>query len=376
MSDSDSDNRDRTESPTQKRLDDARKRGQVPRSRDLGAAAVTLAGGLGLYSLGGLLGGRLLTMMRSGLQLSAAQSFGADSMLHSLGTSALAGAQAAAPLLGLILAAAVLAPLAIGGWNFSAEALAPQWNRLDPFRGLRRVFSVQGLIELLKSLARFSVVALVAVLVLRHQFRVFASLGAEPPEAAIGHSLRLAGTALIFFGGALAFIAAIDVPLALWQHFRSLRMTRQEIREEMRDTEGSPELRGRVRRAQQEMAGRRMMAAVPTADVVITNPTHYAVALRYDEDRMRAPIVVAKGADLVAQRIRELANENKVPLVEAPPLARALHATCELGDEIPARLYAVVAQVLTYVYQLRTARRRGTELPDPPVIDTPESPEA
>jgi flagellar biosynthetic protein FlhB len=372
---SESDNRDRTESPTQKRLDDARKRGQVPRSRDLGAAAVTLAGGLGLYSLGALVGGRLLTMMRNGLQLSAAQSFGADSMLHSLGASALAGAQAAAPLLGLLLAAAVLAPLAIGGWNFSAEALAPQWSRLDPFQGLQRVFSVRGLIELLKSLARFSVVALIAVLVLRHQFRAFASLGAEPTEAAIGHALRLAGTAFIFFGGALAFIAAIDVPLALWQHFRSLRMTKQEIREEMRDTEGSPELRGRVRRAQQEMASRRMMAAVPTADVVITNPTHYAVALRYDEDRMRAPIVVAKGADLIAQRIRELANENKVPLVEAPPLARALHATCELGDEIPARLYAVVAQVLTYVYQLRTARRRGTELPDPPVIDTPESPE-
>ncbi len=185
--------------------------------------------------------------------------------------------------------------------------------------------------------------------------------------------MKLAGTALIAFGGALAFIAAVDVPLALWQHFRSLRMTRQEIREEMRDTEGSPELRGRVRRMQQEMASRRMMAAVPTADVVITNPTHYAVALRYDEARMRAPMVVAKGADLIAQRIRELAGEHAVPLVEAPPLARALHGTCELGDEIPARLYAVVAQVLTYVYQLRTARRSGAMPPAPPVIDAPDA---
>ncbi|MBS0387331.1 MAG: flagellar biosynthesis protein FlhB [Proteobacteria bacterium] len=369
------DNRDRTESPTQKRIDDARKRGQVPRSRDLGAAAVTLAGGLGLYSLGGLLGGRLLSMMRSGLELSASQSLGADSMQQALGTSALAGAQAAAPLLGLLLAAAVLAPLAIGGWNFSATALVPQWDRLDPFNGLKRVFSLRGVLELLKSLARFGVVALVAVLVLRHQFRVFSSLSMEPTHAAIGHALRLAGSALIFFGGALAFIAAIDVPLALWQHYRSLRMTRQEIREELRDTEGSPELRGRIRRVQQEMASRRMMAAVPTADVVVTNPTHYAVALRYDEARMRAPIVVAKGADLVAQRIRELAAEHKVPLVEAPPLARALHKTCELGDEIPARLYAVVAQVLTYVYQLRTARRTGAEPPTPPVIDAPETPE-
>jgi flagellar biosynthetic protein FlhB len=372
---SDTDNRDRTESPTQKRIDDARRRGQVPRSRDLGAAAVTLAGGLGLYSLGGLIGGRLSSLMRNGLQLSAAQSMGPDSMLHSLGSSAVAGAQALAPLLGLILAAAVLAPLSIGGWNFSATALVPQWSRLDPFNGLKRVFSLQGTLELLKSLARFMVVALIAVLVLRHQFRVFAALSMEPTHAAIGHAMKLAGTALIAFGGALVFIAAIDVPLALWQHFRSLRMTRQEVREEMRDSEGSPELRGRIRRMQQEMAGRRMMAAVPTADVVITNPTHYAVALRYDEARMRAPIVVAKGADLIAQRIRELAGEHSVPLVEAPPLARALHATCELGDEIPARLYAVVAQVLTYVYQLRTARRVGAAPPAPPVIDAPESPE-
>ena len=372
---SDADNRDRTESPTQKRLDDARRRGQVPRSRDLGAAAVTLAGGLGLYSLGGLLGGRLLSLMRNGLELSAAQSFGPDSMLHSLGSSALAGAQAAAPLLGLILAAAVLAPLVIGGWNFSATALVPQWSRLDPFNGLKRVFSLQGVLELLKSLARFLIVALVAVLVLRHQFRVFAALSMEPTHAAIGHALQLAGTALIAFGGALVVIAAVDVPLALWQHFRSLRMTRQEIREELRDTEGSPEVRGRIRRMQQEMASRRMMAAVPTADVVITNPTHYAVALRYDEARMRAPVVVAKGADLIAQRIRELAREHNVPLVEAPPLARALHGTCDLGAEIPARLYGVVAQVLTYVYQLRTARRSDAAPPAPPVIDAPEAPE-
>ncbi|MDE2219298.1 MAG: EscU/YscU/HrcU family type III secretion system export apparatus switch protein, partial [Gammaproteobacteria bacterium] len=206
-------------------------------------------------------------------------------------------------------------------------------------------------------------------------FRAFTSLGNEPARAAIGHALALAGTALIAFGGALAVIAAVDVPLALWQHARSLRMTRQEIRDESRDTEGSPEARNRVRRVQQELAGRRMMAAVPTADVVVTNPTHYAVALRYDEPRMRAPVVVAKGADLVAQRIRELAGEHGVPLIEAPPLARALHASCELGDEIPARLYAVVAQVLTYVYQLRTARRAGAAAPAPPAFDAPDSPE-
>jgi flagellar biosynthetic protein FlhB len=366
----DNDNDDRTESPTQKRVDDARKRGQVPRSRDLSAAAVTLAGGLGLYSLGGLLGGGLARVMRAGLEFRGAAALEPDHLMLALGNAASQAAFAAAPILGLLLAAALLAPLAIGGWNFSVQALMPQFERLDPVAGMQRVFSLQGVIELLKSLARFSVVGIVAVVVLRHQFSAYAGLSAEPVRAGILHGLDMAGSALIALGGALVAIAAVDVPLALWQHNRSLRMSRDEIRQEARESEGSPETRQRVRQVQQEMARGRMMSEVPKADVVVTNPTHYAVALRYDEARMRAPVVVAKGADLIALRIRELAAEHGVPVVEAPPLARALHAGCELGDEIPARLYAVVAQVLTYVYQLRTARRSGQRAPTPPNIDS------
>jgi flagellar biosynthetic protein FlhB len=360
------DDTERTESPTQKRIDDARKRGQVPRSRDLSAAAVTLAGGLGLYSLGGLLGGGLAQVMRSSLEFRGADALDPDHMMVALGNAASQAAFATVPLLGLMLAAAVLAPLAIGGWNFSVQALAPQFERLDPVAGMGRVFSMHGVLELFKSLARFSVVAVVAVIVLRHQFSAYAGLSAEPVHAGIIHGLQMASSALIALGGGLVAIAVVDVPLALWQHNRSLRMTRDEIRQEARESEGSPETRSRVRQVQQEMARRRMMSEVPTADVVITNPTHYAVALRYDENRMRAPVVVAKGADLIALRIRELAAEHKVAVVEAPPLARALHAGCELGDEIPARLYAAVAQVLTYVYQLRTARRTGQGAPTPP----------
>jgi len=317
-------------------------------------------------------GGRMLGFMRGALELRGAEALGADSMLHALVGESAAALQIVAPLFGLLLAAAVLAPLAIGGWNFSSQALQPQWQRLDPVSGLQRVFSLQGLLELMKSLARFLLVALVAVMVLRHQFRAFTSLSAEPVRTAVAHALGLAGTAFIALGAALAAIAAIDVPLALWQYHRSLRMSREEIREETRDSEGSPEVRNRIRRAQQELAGRRMMAAVPTADVVITNPTHYAVALRYEESRMRAPVVVAKGAALVALRIRELAREHGVPLVEAAPLARALHRSCELGAEIPAQLYAAVAQVLTYVYQLRSARRSGARPPTPPSIAAPD----
>jgi flagellar biosynthesis protein FlhB len=367
------DDRDRTESPTQKRLDDARAKGQVPRSRDLGAAAVVLTGGIGLNSLGSLTGGRLLAIMRNGLSFAREDALDGARMLLQFEHAALMGLIAAAPMLGLLLTAAVLAPLAIGGWTFSGQALVPDFSRLDPVSGFGRVFSIRGLIELLKSLARFVVVALVATVLLWKQFHSFSGLGTEPTRAAIGHALSLVGTALIALGGALAAIAVVDVPLAIWQHHKSLRMSREEIREEYKDTEGSPEIKSRVRRAQQAIARKRMMQEVPKADVVITNPTHYAVALKYDEQHMRAPVVVAKGRDLIAVRIREIAAEHKVALVEAPPLARALHAGCELGDEIPARLYAAVAKILVYVYELRTARRRGAPPPVQPRIELPEA---
>lgn len=365
------DDRERTESPTPKRIEEARKKGQVPRSRDLSAAAVVLAGGLGLYSLGSLLGGRLLMLMRDGLSFSSAEAVDSGWMLKQFEYSCAQGLIAVAPVLGLLLAAALLAPLAIGGWAFSAGAMAPDFSRLNPISGLGRMFSLRGVIELSKSLARFLVVGLVATLVLWKQFHSFTGLGAETTQAAIGRSLDLVGAALIALGGALAVIAMVDAPLALWQYHKSLRMSREEIRDENKETEGNPEIKSRVRRAQQAQARKRMMQEVPKADVVITNPTHFAVALRYDEKRMRAPVVVAKGRDLIAQRIREIATEHKVAIVEAPPLARALHAHCELGDEIPARLYQAVAKVLTYVYHLKSARRYGGPMPAKPSIEVP-----
>jgi flagellar biosynthetic protein FlhB len=275
-------------------------------------------------------------------------------------------------LLGLLLVAAILAPLSIGGWTFSSEALVPNFSRLNPIAGLGRVFSLRGVIELAKALARVLLVALVAIIVLRRQFHSYSALGVEPTTVAISHALTLCGIALIALAGALGVIALIDVPLALWQFHKSMRMSRQEIREENKESDGSPEVKSRLKRMQQAMARKRMMQEVPKADVVITNPTHYAVALRYDETRMRAPVVIAKGQDLIALRIRELAIEYKIAIVEAPPLARALHTHCDLGEPIPTRLYAAVAKVLTYVYQLRTARRQGGPAPVPPRVEVPE----
>jgi len=236
------------------------------------------------------------------------------------------------------------------------------------------MFSLRSLIELGKALARFLVVALVTVAVLHKQIRAFTSLGIEPAPVGIAHASSLIVTALIALAGALALIALVDVPLTLWQYQKALRMTRQEVRDEHKDTEGNPEIRTRVRRVQQQQARKRMMQQVPKADVVVTNPTHYAVALRYDEQRMRAPIVVAKGLELIALTIRDIALEHKVPIIEAPPLARALHASCDLGGEIPAQLYAAVAKVLIYVYQLRAARRGAAPPPPLPHIELPAEP--
>jgi flagellar biosynthetic protein FlhB len=361
-----SDDRDRTESPTPKRLEDARKRGQVARSRDLAAAATTLAGGAALYFMGGRVGAGLMAMLRDSLQFTARDATDGGRMAMHFTAAASSALWAVLPVLGVLLLAAVLAPLLLGGWSFAPASLALQWDRLNPVSGMGRVFSQRGWIEVLKSLARFAVVAVVSFWVLRHQFPAFGVLATESVRGGIAHSLQLTGLAFILIGSSLAFIALIDVPITLWQHHKSLRMTPQEIREEARETDGNPEVRSRVRRTQQEISKRRMMTEVPRADVIVTNPTHYAVALRYDEAKMRAPVVVAKGTDLIALQIRKVGAAHAVPIIEAPPLARALHRHCELGAEVPMRLYAAVAQVLTYVYQLKAALKVGRRVPEPP----------
>jgi len=363
-------NEDRTERASPKRLEDARKKGQVPRSRELNAAAVTLAGGAALYMMGGALAGRMHALMGSTLSIPRDAAMDESAMVPALEGAFLDALLACAPILGVIVAAAVLAPLAMGSLTFSTSALMPDFSRLNPVSGVGRMFSVNAVVELTKALAKFGVVGLVAVLVLWSDTEMLLGLGREPIPLAISHAFTLSGKALLMMAASLILIAGVDVPYQLWSHAKQLRMSKQELRDEHKETEGSPEMKGRIRSVQQEMARRRMMQEVPKASVVITNPTHYAVALRYDEDRMRAPVVVAKGADHVAAKIRELAAEHGVPLFEAPPLARTLFRHVDIGGEIPARLYAAVAQVLTYVYQLRDARRAGMVPPVPPTAET------
>jgi len=364
---------DRTESPTPKRLEEARRKGQIPRSRDLSTAAVMLAGASGLYYLGGVLGGNLFEMMRRGLSLSRVQALDAEQVVPALANAFGAGLIACVPLFGLIALAALLAPLALGGWSFSTEALMPQFSRLNPLAGFKRMFSMQSLMELLKALGKFTVVGVVAYIVLRDSTAEMLGLGQEPLRLAIAHAMQLAGQGLLSVSTGLLLIAGVDVPLQLWQYAKQLKMSRQEIRQEMKESEGSPEIKGRIRQMQQEMARRRMMQEVPKADVIITNPTHFAVALRYDDKRMRAPSVVAKGADEVAARIREIAKEHAVPMFEAPPLARVLYRNVDLGQEVPAALYVAVAQVLGYIFQLRNASRSGLQPPPRPQVEVDEN---
>jgi len=363
---------ERTEQATPKRREEARRKGQIPRSRELSAAAVTLAGGTVMYMLGERISGRLSGLMRRGLTLSREQATDTAHLLPSLASAAAEGLGACAPVLMTIMLAALLAPLVLGGWSFSMQSLAPQLNRLDPLAGIARMLSMRSLVELGKALAKFAIVALVAAVVLWNDAATLLALGREPLVQALGHAVQLCGQALLAISAGLLLIAGFDVPWQLWQHAKQLRMSREEVREEFKESEGSPEVKGRIRQLQQQAASQRMMQDVPHADVVVTNPTHFSVALRYDDRRMRAPIVVAKGVDLVAARIREVAAEHAVPVFEAPPLARVLYRSVDIGSEVPSSLYVAVAQVLSYVFQLRVARRSGLQPPPRPDVEVAE----
>jgi flagellar biosynthetic protein FlhB len=359
---------ERTEQATPKRLEEARKKGQVPRSTELSMAAVCIAAAAAIYTLGGGAAGKFAELMRGALAISPQQAVGEGVIWPALMDAGLRAVLIVLPILGATFFAALAAPLAIGGWNFSGQALMPQFSKLNPAAGLGRMFSARGTVELGKGIAKVLVVSLIGWVLLKGMTPQMMGLSSEPLQGAIGHSAALVGYALLVLCFGLVAIAAFDVPFQLWQHSRDLKMTREEVKEEYKESEGSPETRGRIREAQRALARGRMLQEVPKADVVITNPTHYAVALRYDEARNRAPIVVAKGSDLLAAKIREIAAENGVPLVAAPPLARALFRSVELGHEVPAALYVTVAQVLTYVYQLKAAREHGAAPPAPPNI--------
>jgi len=363
------DGQERTEEPTPKRQQESRQKGQIPRSRELTTLIVMLMGGAGLYMFGPAIMEQLMDQFKHSFQLERKEIFDTALMLIRLRDLVIDGMLLLTPFFLLVIFAALISPMALGGWSFSVSAMAPKPEKLDPIKGLGRIFGWKGLMELFKAVGKFLLLATVGWLLLWHYLDQFMALGYEPINQGLAHFAEIIAWCFLILTASMVAIAAIDVPFQLWDHNRQIKMTRQEVKDEFKETDGNPEMKGKMRQVQQEIAQRRMMTEVPKADVVITNPTHFAVALVYDQSGNGAPTVVASGADLIALKIRSVATESHVPVVEAPPLARALYYSTELGDEIPAGLYLAVAKILAYVYQIQVYQGQGGAKPAEPKDD-------
>jgi flagellar biosynthetic protein FlhB len=357
---------EKNEEPTQKRLDDAKKKGQIARSRELNTFVMLIVSAWLLMSQGGRVGHGLITMMQNNFHVSRDVIFEPQTTIVFFKQAMHDGLLLIAPILAILTVAAIVAPISLGGWIFSMDSIAPKFDKLDPIKGLPKLFSMNGLVELGKAMIKISLVGLVGWLLFNSLFAELLGLSSEPMEQAIIHALKLIAHSFLILSGALILIAAIDVPYQLHKHSQDLKMSMQEIKDENKESEGNPEVKGRIRRTQMEIAQNRMMQEVPNADVIVTNPSHYAIALKYDEASGTAPIMLAKGVDLIAAQIRNIALENNVPLVAAPPLARALYYSTEIDNEIPQGLYLAVAQVLAYIFQLKEAAKNHTAKPSPP----------
>lgn len=364
---------ERTEEATPKRREDSRKKGDIPRSREL-TTTMILFGALAAFVMNAdhFFSG-LRQLLTRNFTLSRADIFDPMHTFHASVDAGLTALTAMTPIFIIITVIALIAPAAVGGWSFDATASVPKFSKLDPIKGLSKVFGMRGVVEMLKSLAKFVLILGFALFALYLRFDDVQRLGLNGIVPALAESAGLIVYIFLFSAAATLLVAAIDVPYQVWEYGRKLKMTRQELKDESKQQDGSPELRSRIRSMQQELANRRMMEEVPRADVIVTNPTHYAVALRFDSATMAAPRVVAKGADEVALRIREVARGAGVPVLSAPPLARSIFHTTKLNREIPAGLYVAVAQVLAYVFQLRRSDRKPAgaafdDLPIPPEL--------
>ncbi len=362
MSDQDS-SQEKSEQPTPKKLDKAREEGQTPRSKELTTTFLLLGGTIGLWVFGTMMIGVLARIMTYSFSLERETIFDTKKMIIFLSNGLFDGVVSMLPLFAVLLVASIAGPIALGGWLISSKAMAPKFSRMNPLEGLKRMFSLKSLMELVKALVKVLVILTVAVLFLVNYQRDMLALAYQPLESALSESLVISILAAIIISAATIIISFVDIPFQIYDHTKKLKMSKQDIKDEMKDSEGKPEVKSRIRQLQREMANRRMMADVPEADVVITNPTHFSVALKYDPDNMETPILLAKGADLVAFKIREIAQAHKIDIIESPQLARSIFYSTEISQEIPSGLYLAVAQVLAYVFQLRNFRRGQGDKP-------------
>lgn len=343
---------DRTEDASPKRLADARKKGDVPRSKELNTVLMLLASLIGFAVLGSSGVHAYRDLASHQWQIDRERIFSDNALLNGLLTPFIEALWISGPFLLLMFLAVFIGPLCMGGWVFSTSSLKVDPSKLNPLKGLKRMVGLQGLVELLKSLMKVILLGWVAVLLMEGHIEDYLSLGVLPLDEAINKMFVVIFTILMILVLSLSLVAMVDVPYQRWSHAKKLRMTKQEVRDESKEQNGNPEVKAKVRQMQQIMANKRMLTDVPDADVIIVNPTHYSVALKYSEDSM-APVVVAKGVDHMALKIREIGKEAKVSIFSAPPLARALYRHTEVGETIPSELYLAVAQVLAYVLQVK-----------------------
>ncbi len=358
---------DKTEEPTAKRLSEARKKGQVPRSRELNTFVMLITASVMMYFVGDEMVKGIAALMKQQFSLSREVIFDPASPVIYFEQVVLDGMLLILPLVIPLIIAALLTPIAIGGWNFSMQSMQPKFSKMNPLSGIKRMFGPQGLIELLKAVLKIALVFIVAGVLFNNYLQSFLSLSRFELNTAAVKAADMIMFGFVLLSATLILVVMIDVPYQLWNTKRQLKMTKQEVKDESKEQEGNPEVKSQLRRKQMEMSQQRMMDAVPEADVIVTNPTHFAVALKYDPLGTGAPLVVAKGTDLIAAQMRNIANSADVPLLSAPPLARALYYSTEIGEEIPRGLFLAVAQVLAYVFQLKTASENGTEKPRPPI---------
>ncbi|MGO2233337.1 MAG: flagellar biosynthesis protein FlhB [Marinomonas sp.] len=366
------DGSEKTESASSKKLQDARNKGNLPRSKDLSSALLLIVAAATIYGTGTLLVRDLAVLFDFNFLVERADVFDLSRMVFHLYESVVAMMDSMVLLMAVLAVAGIVGSIALGGLNFSWEPLTPKLSKMSPIAGLKRMFSVQSLVELFKSIAKVTLVGIVSVLVVNYFLPETLGLTFQSIELAIAHGIDIVIWSFVFVSLALALIAAIDVPFQVWSHKEKLKMTKQEVKDEYKQQEGDPLVRGRIRQMQRQAAMNRMMSDVPSADVIITNPTHFSVALKYDQAGGAAPVLLAKGGDFIALKIREVGNHYDIPVIQSPALARAIYHHTEIGDEIPQGLFKVVAQLLAYVYQLRNARMGALRPETMPNLDVPD----
>lgn len=365
------DESDKTEDPTGKKVDDSRKKGQIARSKELSTALVLVTSGICFMLMGSSIAEAIFKITQRTLTLSRDETYDYNHMFQAWGFAIETISTPMLLFLVVVTIAGIYGNIALGGYNFTWDSAAPKASKINPLAGMKRMFGMNGLVELLKALAKFFVVAAMAyfAMVIFHDEALHIDLELYPMN--LFHAMDLISWAFLIMCCALIPIAAFDVPYQAWKHNKEMKMSKQEVKDERKNSDGDPQVKSRIRRLQYQAAASRMMQEVPTADVVITNPTHYSIALKYDQFGTKAPTVVAKGVDELAMHIRKIANAHEVPIIESPMLARAIYYSTDADQPIPDKLFMAVAQVLAYVYQLKAYKAGKGKRPKPLRKDLP-----